>query len=115
MPIYEYVCRGCDTRSSVLVRRWQDADSAVCPGCGCGDLERLFSRFAYHRSTKAIHEAAGDPQLVPGPDQYSDPRNIGRWTEKRFGELGVEVPPEIRESIDAAREGEPPPSLKEML
>jgi len=73
------------------------------------------STFAYHRSVKDIHEEAGEPTLLPKPDFYKDPRNVGRWTEKRFKELGLDMPAEIKEEIQAAREGELPDSLKEML
>ncbi len=49
--------------------------------------------------------------MESSPDFYRDPRNIGRWTEKRFGDLGMAVPPEIRQEIDAARDGQLPDSL----
>ena len=52
--------------------------------------------------------------MFPGPDYYRDPRNIGRWTEKRFQELGMELPGEIQQEIQAAREGEMPGPLKEL-
>jgi len=73
------------------------------------------SAFAYHKSVEAIHEEAGEPTLLPKPDFYKDPRNVGRWTEKRFKELGLDMPTEIKEEIQATREGELPDSLKEML
>jgi len=53
--------------------------------------------------------------MFPGSDYYKDPRNVGRWTEKRFKELGLDMPPQIQEEIQAAREGELPKSLKESL
>jgi len=64
---------------------------------------------------KTIHEQAGEPQMFPSPDYYKDPRNIGRWAEKRFKKLGLDIPPQIQEEIQAAREGELPKSLKEKL
>lgn len=45
------------------------------------------------------------------PDFYKDPRNIGRWTEKKFQDMGMDVPTEIQEEINAARDGELPDSL----
>ena len=51
--------------------------------------------------------------MESGPDFFKDPRNIGRWTEKKFKEVGMEVPPEIREEIDAARDGVLPRSLED--
>ena len=52
--------------------------------------------------------------MFPGSDYYKDPRNIGRWTEKRFKDMGMEMPAEIQQEIQAAREGELPGSLKEL-
>lgn len=57
------------------------------------------------------------------PDYYKDPRNIGRWTEKRLNQLGVDMDSEeyrdtfagVKESIAAAREGELPKALKDQL
>lgn len=37
-----------------------------------------------------------------------------RWTEKRFKEMDMEMPPEIQEKINSAREGELPNSLKDL-
>ncbi len=113
MPIYEYRCPKCRVKFNELVRSWSVQITPVCPKCGETKPERLVSSFAYHKSIKSIHEESDEPSLTSGPDYYKDPRNIGRWTEKKFEEMGVDLPPEIRQEIDAAREGELPDSLKE--
>ncbi len=115
MPIYEFLCRKCNTKSSILVRNRAESSIAKCPGCGSSDLERVISSFAYHKSAKTIREEAGEPRMFPGADYYKDPRNVGRWTDKRFKELGLDMPPQVQEEIQAAREGELPKSLKEKL
>lgn len=111
MPIYEFHCSSCQQRSSFLVR----SQSAIpaCPSCGSTELERLISAFAYHRSARDIHETSGDPDQ-PGPDYYKDPRNIGRWVEKRFQQMGMELPHEVKESIGKAREGVLPEAAKDL-
>jgi putative FmdB family regulatory protein len=109
MPIYEYRCHRCMKKFSVLVLSLSGT-TPTCPDCGGNDLERVISTFAYHRSIKEIHEESGDPTLIPRADFYNDPRNIGRWTEKRFRELGLDVPNEIKRDIQIAREGECPGS-----
>lgn len=111
MPIYEFRCQACHKKSSLLVRG--SASQPCCSHCGSTDLERLVSTFAYHRSQKDIQETSGDPDR-PGLGYYNDPRNIGRWAEKRFDESGMEMPPELKQRIEAAREGELPPALKEL-
>jgi len=64
---------------------------------------------------KTVWEESGEPGRSSGLDYYKDPRNIGRWTEKKFKELGLDMPDQIREKIQAAREGELPESVKEKL
>ncbi len=77
-------------------------------------MVRTVSGFAIRKSLKTIYEESGEPAMFPGTDYYKDPRNIGRWTEKRFKEMGMEMPAEIQEKINAAREGDLPESLKDL-
>ncbi|MFC1944207.1 FmdB family zinc ribbon protein [Chloroflexota bacterium] len=112
MPIYEFLCNDCHKRTSLFVKSITTHVAQICPSCG-GPLSRCISGFAFHKSLKTVHEAAGDPELLPtNPDYYKDPRNIGRWAEKRFSELGVDMPSQAQEMIAAAREGEMPDSVK---
>ena len=113
MPIYEFCCNSCQQKISILVKSIDTPLSPVCPSCGSEELVRLVSSFAYHKSMSTIHEESGEPDRA-GPDYYNDPRNIGRWTEKRFSEMGVEVPSQVEEMIQAAREGEMPGPVKEL-
>ena len=115
MPIYEFLCRKCDTKSSILVKGISEPLNPRCSSCGSDDLVRVITSFAYHKSVKSIWEESGEPQRSPGPDYYKDPRNIGRWTEKKFKELDLDMPTQIKEQIQAAREGELPKSIKEKL
>ena len=115
MPIYEFLCQRCNTKSSFLVRDIAESFIAKCPACGSSEPVRAISSFTYHKSMKTIHEEAGEPEMFPGPDYYKDPCNIGRWTEKRFKESGLDMPPQVQEEIQAAREGELPKSLKEKV
>ena len=115
---YAYIwifCRECHTESAILVKSVAESFTAKCSACGSNELVHIMSRFAYHKSMKTIHEEAGEPRMFSRPDYYKDPRNIGRWTEKRFKEMGLEMPTTIREEIQAAREGELPASLKGQL
>ncbi len=113
MPIYEFLCNHCQERTSLFVRRLTESLSTSCPACGSEDLTRLFSAFAYHKSLETIHEEAGEADR-PGPGYYKDPRNIGRWAEKRFQEMGLEMPSQVQEMIQASREGELPQPVKEL-
>jgi len=99
---------------ALFLRGFSAPKDVVCHKCGSTNLVRIISSFAYHKSLKTIHEEAGEPLRFPGPDYYKDPRNIGRWTEKRFKEMDMEMPAQAQEMIDAAREGELPPALKDI-
>jgi len=52
--------------------------------------------------------------MFSGPDYYKDPRNIGRWAEKKFEEMGMDMPESTQQMIQAAREGEPPEPVKDL-
>ena len=111
MPIYEFLCRGCREKASFLQRHYTTPAPPPCPQCGQA-MARVFS-FGISRTTKGVHEASGDPDR-PGPDYHKDPRNIGRWVEKRFQQMGMEMPGEVRKMIDSAREGDLPDSVKDL-
>ncbi|MDM7999891.1 MAG: zinc ribbon domain-containing protein [Dehalococcoidia bacterium] len=113
MPVYEYRCACCQKKSSFFVKSIKDELTPVCSSCGSRDMNRLFSNFAYHKSLATIYEESGDPDK-PGEKYYNDPRNIGRWTEKKFQELGMEMPSQIQDMIQAARDGEMPESVKDL-
>ena len=111
MPIYEYRCRECARVSSFFVRSIGGAVNAVCAHCRSRDMEKRMSSFAQGRTVASVHEsyAPGSEQLDPA--YYQDPRNIGRNVEATFARHGMEVPPAVRENIDAARSGETPKGM----
>lgn len=112
MPIYEYKCRKCGRLTSVFVRTASSPVDARCKACGSGELERALSAFAHHRSQSTVLEDYGaEPKRL---EDYKDPRQIGRWTERKFKEFGIEMPEEAREMIDSAREGEFPDPVKDL-
>jgi len=122
VPIYEFRCNGCQKKVSLFVKSITGTLSPECPHCGSKELSRMISSFAYHRSYQTWLDQAGPPQAMGGPDYYKDPRNIGRWAEHRLKELGMDMRSEeywntfseVREMIDAAREGEMPEPLKDL-
>jgi putative FmdB family regulatory protein len=114
MPIYEYTCADCARLTSVFVRRVDAPHEAKCQHCGGANLRRAVSRVAIGRTEQQIMEQYGVPDPAAGPDAYKDPRQIGRWVEKRFEEMGMELPQEARTMIDAAREGEFPAPVKDL-
>ena len=114
MPIYEFICQDCSKLTSVFVRTVNSDVNAKCDKCGGTNLKRAMSRVAIGRTEQQIMEQYGTPEPGGGPDAYKDPRQIGRWVEKRFDEMGMELPSEARKMIDAAREGEFPEPVKDL-
>ena len=114
MPIYEFICQDCSKLTSVFVRTVNSDVNATCEKCGSANLKRAMSRVAIGRTEQQIMEQYGTPEPGAGPDAYKDPRQIGRWVEKRFDEMGMELPSEARTMIDAAREGEFPAPVKDL-
>lgn len=120
MPIYEFRCNGCQRRVSVFLR--EPASQPKCPECGSRELERLISSFAYHSKGGVWSGDKGAPPQVGDMDYYKDPRNIGRWTEHRLKEMGIDMRSEehsktfseVNEMIDKAREGEMPDNIKDL-
>ncbi len=124
MPIYEFRCTACNQKVSFFVRTVNDPVSPTCPACGSNSLERCISRFAVHKTAQAVWEESGEPTMFPKDrDYYKDPRNIGRYTEKKLKDLGIDMDSEenrdtfagVKETIAAAREGELPKTLKDQL
>ena len=112
MPIYEYKCADCGKLNSVFTRSVSAPVEAKCRNCGSRKVERAFSKFAYHKSEAEILQNYGsEPKRL---EDYKDPRQIGRWAERKFDEFGIEMPQEARQMIDAAREGEFPDPVKDL-
>jgi putative FmdB family regulatory protein len=111
MPIYEYKCKSCNRLTSQFVRMVSKEVAPECQHCG-GKTARTFSRFATPKSEARVLEDYGS--MPRGAEDYKDPRQIGRWVEKKFDEYGMDLPGEAREMIDAAREGELPDVVKDL-
>jgi putative FmdB family regulatory protein len=114
MPIYEFICQDCHKRMAFLVRDISAPFVPKCSSCGNSNLSRVISGFAYHKSLKTVWEESGEPTMHPDGDYYRDPRNIGRWVENKFQEMGQEMPSQIQEKIRAARQGVLPEPLKDL-
>ena len=112
MPIYEYNCDDCGRLTSVFTKSMSAKVEAECGHCGSAKLSRVLSKFAYHQSTQQVLDRHGaEPQSL---EDYKDPRQIGRWAERKFDEYGMDLPDEARTMIDAAREGEFPSPADEL-
>ncbi|MEA1959226.1 MAG: zinc ribbon domain-containing protein [Chloroflexota bacterium] len=107
MPVYEYLCKDCKRRVSVLLLR--SNTKPKCPICGGTDLDRRFSSFSVRGTYKDLYEdILGDNQLTSGMLR-NDPRAMAEWS-KRMGK-GMETghePNEYDEHVERMEHGEWP-------
>ncbi len=97
MPIYEYDCRGCHRRVSVLVRSLSGRPSPRCPRCDSAELTRLMSRFATVKSEDARLDSFADPAQY-GDLNENDPQSVARFVKR----MGAEMGEDLGEDLDAA-------------
>jgi len=90
MPIYEYRCRTCGRRYSVLTLRVSETPDPQCDRCGSRDATRLLSRFAMPKSEESRLDALSDPGALGDLDE-SDPKSVSRWMRKMGKEMGDEL------------------------
>jgi putative FmdB family regulatory protein len=90
MPIYEYRCRKCGKRFSVLTLRVSETPKPECSKCGSTAAERLMSRFAMPKSEEARLDALSDPSKLSGVDE-NDPKSVARWMRRMGKEMGDEL------------------------
>lgn len=110
MPIYEFRCVNCGKVSSFLTRSMGGALDPSCRYCQSRDMQRRMSSFSLGKTLRPVHQQY--PSASPsGRDYYSDPRNIGRHVEDSFKQYGMDLPQSVRNTIDAAREGDLPAGL----
>ncbi len=111
MPIYEYRCGSCGQLSSFFTRSIGTPLKAICSHCNSQDMQQRMSSFAMGKSTQSVHESFPSAAGPASPDYYSDPRNIGRNVVEGFQRYGIDMPKVVRDTIDAAREGDLPKGL----
>ena len=90
MPIYEYRCRRCGKRFSVLTLRVSETPVPQCEKCGSRAADRLMSRFAMPKSEEARMESLADPGNLGGLDE-NDPKSVSRWMRQMGKEMGEDV------------------------
>lgn len=115
MPIYEYRCADCERVTSVFVRSARAEVKARCEHCDSAKVARMISKVNRAKTDQDVLDQLGAPGAGGRPeDGYKDPRQIGRWVEKRFEDYGMDVPDETRQMIDAARDGDLPDAVKDI-
>lgn len=94
MPVYEYLCRDCNTRTEIYIRRADTgAQPPACPsGAGGHRMQRILSGFARRLTdadrladAEARYGAEVEAVMGPGPDVAS--------LARRYERLSKDLPP----------------------
>jgi putative FmdB family regulatory protein len=112
MPIYEYRCGACRRRSSLYFQTFAAAERSEprCEHCGSGDVSRLVSRVAVHKSEESRLDDLSDDAALADVDE-DDPRSIARWARRMGDQLGDDVGDDFREMVDQLESGEMPDDM----
>lgn len=114
MPIYEYLCRRCNTIFQFLVRRPSSGTSPTCPRCGMDDrMQKVMSSFSVTGGSASIDDMAEDPDLA-GLDT-EDPRAMARAIRRMADEMGEDLGPEVSEALGRLEAGEDPEKIEREL
>jgi putative FmdB family regulatory protein len=130
MPVYEFLCPGCNRIFSFHSFRVETSRVPRCPKCGSEDLRRVPSRFAVSAAAKAAPAASGeggepdDPRLeremarfaaqLEGMDE-SDPRQMAAAVRRMTELAGEPITPAMEEMIRRLEAGEDPERIEEEL
>lgn len=112
MPVFEFLCRPCNTIFSFLVRHPSEDTAPVCPGCGNTDMERVMSSFAVSRSGGGSG-SMDDSQLMGLNEE--DPRAMARAIRRMADEMGEDLGPEASEALMRLEAGEDPEKIEREL
>jgi len=103
MPIYEYECRDCRRRVSLLILSPSSASAPRCPRCGGEALTRLMSRFATVKSEEDRLESLADPSKFGDLDE-NDPTSVARLMKKMGREMGGDFGDDFDQAMEEAVE-----------
>ena len=116
MPIYEFRCRRCRKRVTVILQRFSDLETArpTCNHCGYEVLDRLVSRVAVLKSEEARMDALADDASLGDLDE-SDPKSLARFMRKMSSEVGEDMGEEFHEVVDRLESGQSPEDVESAM
>ena len=55
MPIYEYSCKDCSEKTSILFKSLDENKNPICGSCNSANMERMISSVAVLHSSQDLH------------------------------------------------------------
>lgn len=97
MPFYEYRCKKCAAKFTILVGVVAQSEELKCPRCGGRQAEKLMSRFRRLRSEEDVLENLADPSQI---GDLEDPRNLRNWAKRLGREMGEDLGGDFDEMLE---------------
>lgn len=108
MPIYEYVCKGCGQKSSLLFRSFSSVDDHPrCPHCHSRRLARALSRPALIQGARD-NSGSGELRAV-------NPRKAVENLSRQYDAGGIDAGHDFEAVARRAAAGDSPETLHEMV
>ncbi|SPP63313.1 FmdB family zinc ribbon protein [Nitrospira lenta] len=104
MPIYEYFCRDCRKRSTLLILSLSSPTPPACKHCGSLAVDRLLSGFSSPKSEEARLASLSDSDNLDGLDE-NDPESMSRFMKHMGDEMGEDVEQDVEAMMDSADNG----------
>jgi len=114
VPIYEYRCRDCRKRSTLLVLSLAHSTPPSCKLCGSQSLDRLMSGFSSPKSEEARLASLSDSGDLDGLDEH-DPESVSHFMKQMGDELGEDAGKEVEAMMDSAGDGDSDDGITDSL
>lgn len=105
MPVYEYRCKKCRGRYSLLVKGFNESPSPCCPRCNSTEAVRLFSTFVTGKTDRDVYEGILNDKNLVRRMMSNDPKALVEWS-RRMGDSYRDASSEHQEMIDRMEAGE---------
>jgi len=99
MPIYEYKCKDCRKKFTLLIGVTSVEEKEQCPYCGKNNITRLISSFFTLRPEEEHLEKLIDPSQLEGLDK-ENPQELRKWANKLSKNLGQELGSDFDEALE---------------
>lgn len=104
MPLFEYECKTCRVRFTLLVGVVADERPLVCPKCGGTHARKLVSRFALAQNEDDRLDALADRMERMGDD--ADPRMMREMARELGQASDDDMGDEMEEMLDSEMMGD---------
>jgi putative FmdB family regulatory protein len=104
VPLYEFVCKKCSNRFTLLIGVVADDDDEACPVCGSESITRVPSRVQRARSEdERLDDLADRVDRLGEPETYREMRSTIREAGEALDDSAAD---EMEEMLEQSEEGD---------